>query len=116
MSTLNDVSEIKVGRLYAAPGRAEPLYGATVRMAEGKILSVESTGDASSAGANKRFVALPALADAHDHGRGLHHLAFGAKDQAFEIWRAALYAHPPVDPYLNTALAFARLARAGVSS
>ena len=28
----------------------------------------------------------------------------------------ALYAHPPVDPYLNTALAFARLARAGVSS
>jgi cytosine/adenosine deaminase-related metal-dependent hydrolase len=116
MATLNEVKEIKVGRLYAEPGRAAPLYGATVRIAGGKIVSVDASGDPATAGEGKRLVALPALADAHDHGRGLHHVAFGAKDQSFEIWRAALYAHPPVDPYLNTALAFARLARAGVCS
>jgi cytosine/adenosine deaminase-related metal-dependent hydrolase len=110
------VQEIKVGRLFAHPGHAGCLYGATIRIADGKIVSVEASGDAATAGAGRRYVAMPALADAHDHGRGLHHLAIGARDQMFELWRAALYAHPPVDPYLNTALAFARLARAGISS
>ncbi len=110
------VSEIRVGRLFHRPGHAECMKGATIRIADGRIVSVEASGDPATAGDGKRYVALPALADAHDHGRGLHHVAFGAKDQMFELWRAALYAHPPVDPYLNTALAFARLARAGVSS
>jgi cytosine/adenosine deaminase-related metal-dependent hydrolase len=34
----------------------------------------------------------------------------------FELWRPALYAMPPLDPYLNAALAFGRLARAGIGS
>lgn len=110
------VSEVKVGRLFADPGEAAPLYGVTLRIADGRIVSVEASGDPATAGEGRHLVALPSLADAHDHGRGLHHVAIGAKDEAFEIWRAALYAHPPIDPYLNTALAFARLARAGVSS
>ena len=110
------VQEIRVGRLFHRPGYEGCMKGVTIRVADGRIVSVEASGDPASAGEGKRYVALPALADAHDHGRGLHHVAFGAKDQMFELWRAALYAHPPVDPYLNTALAFARLARAGVSS
>ena len=57
-------------------------------------------------------MALPALANPHDHGRGLHHLAVGARDQMFELWRPALYAIPPIDPYLNAVVAFGRLARA----
>jgi cytosine/adenosine deaminase-related metal-dependent hydrolase len=116
MEMTGELKEIKVGRLFADPGKAPPLRGVTIRIADGRIVSVESSGDAATAGEGRHLVALPALADAHDHGRGLHHLAIGAKDEAFEIWRAALYAHPPVDPYLNTMLAFARLARAGVSS
>jgi cytosine/adenosine deaminase-related metal-dependent hydrolase len=116
MANHKEVQEIKVGRLFTDPGRADCLYGATVRIADGRIVSVEASGDPATVGEGSRFVAMPALADAHDHGRGLHHVAIGAKDEMFEIWRAALYAHPPVDPYLNTALAFARLARAGVSS
>ena len=47
------------------------------------------------------FVALPALANPHDHGRGLRHIAVGASDQRFELWRPALYAMPPLDPYLK---------------
>ena len=63
-----------------------------------------------------RTFVMPALVNAHDHGRGLHHIAFGARDQTFEIWRAALYAQPPLDPYLNAALAFGRMANAGVGT
>ena len=116
LTMTDELKEIRVGRLFADPGKAAPVYGATIRIAGGRIVSVEASGDPATAGEGRQLVAMPALADAHDHGRGLHHLAIGAKDEVFEIWRAALYAHPPVDPYLNTVLAFARLARAGVSS
>ncbi len=109
-------SEIKVGRLLASPGRDRCLYGATIRLENGRIAAVTASGDAASAGAGKRFLALPALANPHDHGRGLHHVAIGAKDQMFELWRPALYAMPLLDPYLNAALAFGRLAQAGVGS
>jgi cytosine/adenosine deaminase-related metal-dependent hydrolase len=108
--------EIKVGRLLAAPGTAGCSYGTTIRWANGTIESVSSTGRSEDAGAGKGWLALPALVNAHDHGRGLRQLAFGARDQRLELWRAALYAHPAVDPYLNTAVAFARLARAGVGT
>lgn len=116
MANPAELTELKVGRLFADPGKTAPLYGATIRIADGVIVSVEASGDPASAGEGRRLVAMPALTDAHDHGRGLHHMAIGAKDEAFEIWRAALYAHPLIDPYLNTALAFARLARAGIGS
>jgi cytosine/adenosine deaminase-related metal-dependent hydrolase len=109
-------TEIQAGRLLANPGREPCLRGATIRIENGRIAAVAASGDPATAGAGKRFVALPALADPHDHGRGLQHIAVGARDQTFEIWRAALYALPPLDPYLNCALAFGRLARAGIGS
>jgi cytosine/adenosine deaminase-related metal-dependent hydrolase len=105
------MSELEFDYLLSAPGRDAPIRGARVALAEGKIASV-ATGHATANG----LLAMPALCDAHDHVRGLHHLAFGARDQNFEIWRAALYAQPPIDPYLNAALAFGRLARAGVGT
>ena len=108
--------EIAVGRLLAAPGKEPCRYGATIRWADGKIVSVAATGRAGDAQANRGLLALPALVNAHDHGRGLRQLAFGARDQTLELWRAALYAHPPIDPYLNTVVAFGRLARAGVGT
>jgi cytosine/adenosine deaminase-related metal-dependent hydrolase len=58
--------------------------------------------------------ALPALANAHDHGRGLRPLGYGAFDQALETWFTALNIHPPIDPYVNAACAFARMARSGI--
>lgn len=106
--------EVTVGRLLATPGQSGCQYGATIRWADGKISAVSATGRAADAKADSKLLAMPALVNAHDHGRGLRQLAFGARDQRLELWRAALYAHPAVDPYLNTALAFGRLARSGV--
>lgn len=110
--------EIIVGRFLAAPGQRGCQHGATIRWADGKITSVTATGGANDANANRGLLAMPALVNAHDHdhGRGLRQLAFGARDQQLELWRAALYAHPAVDPYLNTALAFGRLVRSGVGT
>jgi cytosine/adenosine deaminase-related metal-dependent hydrolase len=108
--------EITVGRLLGTPGRGRCQYGATIRWAGGKVSSVTVTGRIEDAKAYKGLLALPALVNAHDHSRGLRQLAFGARDQQLELWRVALYAHPAVDPYLNTAVAFGRLARAGVGT
>jgi cytosine/adenosine deaminase-related metal-dependent hydrolase len=115
-SALKEVSKVEVGRLFAAPGREACLRGATISVADGTIVAVSATGDVASAGKERNLIALPALANPHDHGRGLHHIAVGARDQMFELWRAALYAIPPIDPYLNAVVAFGRLARAGVGS
>lgn len=107
---------LEVGRLLAEPGRGPLRKGARITINEGRIADVQWSGRLDPASPGSHLVGLPALADAHDHGRGLHHIAFGARDQQFELWRAALYAHPPVDPYVSAAVAFGRLARAGVGS
>lgn len=108
--------QIRVGRLLAAPGSGSCTYGATISWEGGRITAVSATGQLENAEMGKGLIAIPALVNAHDHGRGLRQLAFGARDQQLELWRAALYAHPPVDPYLNAVVAFARLARAGVGT
>ncbi len=65
-------------------------------------------------GAAARLV-LPALANAHDHGRGLRTAAFGAGDDLLEVWIARLGLEPRVDPYTRAAVAFGRLALSGVA-
>ena len=101
-------SDIAVGRTIAPGGdSASPVR---FRLADGKIAAVE---DAASEAANG-LIALPALANAHDHGRGLRPLCYGAFDQALETWFTALNIHPPVDPYANAAWAFARMAQSGI--
>lgn len=101
---------VNVRYLYAAPGREEPRRNVKIRFDGGNI------GSLGSCDRGDDVLAIPALVDAHDHARGLHHIGFGARDQNFELWRAALYAQPPIDPYLNAALAFGRLAQSGVGS
>ena len=59
---------------------------------------------------------LPALADAHDHGRGQRSFAVGASDEALELWLPMLALEPQVDPYLRAAVAFGRLAASGVAT
>ncbi len=59
---------------------------------------------------------LPALSNAHDHGRGMRTVAFGAGDDALEVWIAALGQEPATDPWLRAAVAFARMAEAGVAA
>jgi cytosine/adenosine deaminase-related metal-dependent hydrolase len=100
-----------VGRLLERPGEAPCRRDAVVQVADRRIAAI-----GAGARPDDGRVILPALVNAHDHGRGLRHLAYGAANQALELWRPALYAHPPLDPYLNAALAFSRLAQAGFGS
>src|SRR3982074_1266353 len=102
--------DIAIEHLYSAPGVNLQPANAVIQI-EGDSISGVRSGSGG-----KGLLAMPALVDAHDHGRGLHHIGFGARDQNFELWRAALYAQPPIDPYLNAALAFGRLAQSGVGS
>lgn len=61
-------------------------------------------------------LALPALVNAHDHGRGVASFAFGALDQALELWLPALKLRPRLSVYTLTALALTKLARGGVGA
>jgi cytosine/adenosine deaminase-related metal-dependent hydrolase len=101
---------IAAEHVYSTPGRGAPQLNAVIE-AEGNRISGVRSGSGG-----RGLLAMPALVDAHDHGRGLHHIGFGARDQNFELWRAALYVQPPIDPYLNAALSFGRLAQSGVGS
>jgi cytosine/adenosine deaminase-related metal-dependent hydrolase len=65
-------------------------------------------------GCDAGLLAMPALANAHDHGRGLRTLAHGTADAPLELWLPELARQPRLDPYLNAALAFARMATGGI--
>ncbi len=59
---------------------------------------------------------MPALANAHDHGRGVSTTSFGGAGKPLETWLLRFGAMPSVDPYLNAVAAFGHAARAGVGS
>ncbi len=59
---------------------------------------------------------MPPFANAHDHGRGVKTMAYGAVDAPLEAWFPSTFALPPVDPYLVAAAAFARMVRSGIAS
>jgi cytosine/adenosine deaminase-related metal-dependent hydrolase len=85
---------------------------ATVVIEDGQIARV----DEAQSDAGSDLLIVPALADAHDHGRGLSSVAFGVVDQALELWLPLLGREPLVDPYNRAAVAFAKLALSGVAA
>ena len=62
------------------------------------------------------LLALPAMVNAHDHGYGLRPLSLGGADDALECWIASLTGRPTIDPRLEAAVAFGRMARAGIGA
>jgi cytosine/adenosine deaminase-related metal-dependent hydrolase len=64
----------------------------------------------------RRRLALPALANAHDHCRPLSPTSFGGADKPLELWLLRLGAMPAIDPYLGALAAFGRAARGGAGS
>jgi cytosine/adenosine deaminase-related metal-dependent hydrolase len=109
-------SSIKTRRLLrrASPSTIE--RNATLHVDGATIAAIASDSDAAADGEYPDTLIVPALANAHDHGRGLKTLAYGAFDTAVEAWVPATYTLPPLDPYLIAVLAFARMARAGITS
>ncbi|EIZ77873.1 cytosine deaminase [Novosphingobium sp. Rr 2-17] len=83
--------------------------------ADGRISSIQPLAVEALTREEAGTLVMPALADAHDHGRGLRTLAYGAADQSLETWLPELRRQPKVDPWLNAVVALGRLARSGVA-
>lgn len=104
-------TQLSAGRVLSHPGRKSALAASTVTIMDGRIAMV-----APAASADDGLLMVPALVDAHDHGRGLRPLATGVGDQPLELWLPMLGREPHVDPYLRAAVAFARNARCGIAA
>jgi cytosine/adenosine deaminase-related metal-dependent hydrolase len=70
----------------------------------------------SSTAPSPRLLAMPALANAHDHARPLSPTSFGGAGKPLESWLLRLGAMPAIDPYLGALAAFGRAARGGAAS
>lgn len=64
--------------------------------------------------AAEALLVLPALVNAHDHGRPVRTSSIGAGGKPLEAWIHYLALFPSVDPYLAAAVSFARTALGGV--
>jgi len=116
-SALRPVAPVAADRLLATPGRAPARRNALLELADGTITAVTDTEPLTADVGGPGTLVLPGLTNAHDHGRGLKRLAYGATDAALEIWLPQLgVTHLAVDPYTIHAVAFARMARSGITS
>lgn len=81
----------------------------TVRIVGAHIAAVES----AAGKAIKPLLALPALVNAHDHGRAVRVSSIGAAGRPLESWLPALALIPSVDPYLAAVVALSNAALGG---
>ena len=102
---------LEVDRLLAVPGNRPAMRGARLTIADGRIAAIDATNGAGRNG----HIALPAMVNAHDHGYGVHPLALGGADDALECWIASL-SRITVEPRLEAAVAFGRMALAGIGA
>ena len=102
---------LEVDRLLAAPGRRPADRDARLTMAGGRVAAIDETDGPRSDGS----IALPAMVNAHDHGYGVRPLALGGADDALECWIASL-TRVTVEPRLEAAVAFGRMALAGIGA
>ena len=102
---------LRVERLLAAPGHVPAMHDVALRIQGGRIAEVGSADGRDRAGR----IALPAMVNAHDHGYGIHPLALGGSDDALECWIASL-SRVTVEPRLEAAVAFGRMALAGIGA
>ena len=70
------VERVRAGLLLDGVGQL-PLAGVDVRLADGAVVGVGPAGPGPFAVGGEHSLVLPALANAHDHGRGISTLAFG---------------------------------------
>jgi cytosine/adenosine deaminase-related metal-dependent hydrolase len=60
-----------------------------------------------------RLLAMPALVNAHDHGRAVRTSSIGASGKPLEAWLQYLALFPSVDPYLAATVSFGNSALGG---
>lgn len=101
--------------LLAEPGTQPAQSDVRIAMADGRVQSIVPIADEANAG-GPRLLALPALANAHDHARTFRSATLGAFGQPLESWLPFLGVVPGMDPYLCAATSFARSVRHGVAN
>ena len=82
-----------------------------IGLADGRIASIRPAEPGG-----RRLLAMPALANAHDHARPLSPTSFGGADKPLETWILRLGAMPPADPYLASVASLGRAAMGGCAS
>ena len=94
-------------------GSAQPLAGAqAITIAGTTFTSIEP----ASAPSRDRLLAMPALVNAHDHGRAVSTSSIGADNKPLELWLPYFALFPSVDPDLAAAMNFAKGALGGTGT
>ena len=107
---MTDAVSLSADWLLADPGSTPAVQNARVHISSGKISLIDGASGATGQ------IAVPALANAHDHGRAFRPASYGAADQPLETWLPALMRAPDADLYTQCVVAFGRLALSGVAS
>ena len=102
---------IHCAHLIEAPDRAVA-SNRQVQIDGGKVLAVS---DIAPAATEPLFV-LPALVNAHDHGRAVRTSSFNASGKPLESWLQYQALIPAVDPYLAAIVTLSRSALGGVGT
>ena len=111
-TSFSERSTIDCAWLLADPGSEPARADMRIEVESGRIASVSAL---PAAPAGPRRLALPALANAHDHARTFRTATLGAYNLPLESWLPYFSVLPGVDPYLCAATSFARSARQGVA-
>jgi 5-methylthioadenosine/S-adenosylhomocysteine deaminase len=111
-----EMESIRAAAYLADPDQPLIESAVDVLIEGGTIAAVEQIPREALKGVETTRLLMPALTNAHDHGRGLRTLSYGAEDHRLEEWLIALSRHPSVDPYLVAAAAFGRMVETGVGA
>ena len=106
-------TRIDCALLLADPGTEPARADVGIRIDGGGRIAAVDALDHPVPG--RRLLALPALANAHDHARTFRSATLGAFGQPLESWLPFLGVVPGMDPYLCAATSFARSVRHGVT-
>jgi cytosine/adenosine deaminase-related metal-dependent hydrolase len=94
-------------------GTARPLTGAqAITISGDAFVSIAPAAGPST----DRLLAMPALVNAHDHGRAIRTSSIGADAKPLEAWLHYLALFPSVDSYLAAAMTFANSALGGAGT
>jgi 5-methylthioadenosine/S-adenosylhomocysteine deaminase len=102
---------LKINCAHLLESAEEPVAAdRQIVMADGRVSAVTEIAAADAA----PLLVMPALVNAHDHGRAVRTSSFDAGGKPLEAWLQYLTLIPPVDPYLAAVVTLARTALGGV--
>jgi cytosine/adenosine deaminase-related metal-dependent hydrolase len=105
------MSALTVNAAWLLPNATDPAVAdVAIGISEGRIAAIDPSTVKGGG------LALPALANAHDHARFTRLSQSGSFDVPLEAWLPYLTLMPSVDPWLASVVSFARSARGGTGA